>query len=179
MVRKLSLAVAAALLVSGAAAAQSQSPFPMSVNEAGPYEPEVYYAPTGSAASAPAVAESTTFPMSVSESGLNYPDVYDVYATSAQDAAQPSHAAVIASNKFGTPADAASKTVQLGAATRYVNVDHFDQVRLVDQKGQSFVWKFDTLDETQFPLAAIAPSGFNAERTVVYVSHPAWHVSSD
>lgn len=175
MVRKLSLAVAAALLVSGTALAQSQSPFPMSVNEAGPYEPEIYYAPTGNAASAPAVAESSAFPMSVSESGLNYPDVYEAVA---QDAAQPSHAALLAKSKYGTPADAASKTVQLGASTRYLNVNHFEQVRLVDQKGQSFVWKFDTLGETRFPLTAIAPSGFDAARTVVYVTHPAWHVSS-
>jgi hypothetical protein len=178
MLRKLTFAVAAALLASGVAAAQSQSPFPMSVNEAGPYEPETYYAPSGSPAAAPAIGESSTFPMSVSESGLNYPDVY---ATTAPAAVQPSHASLLAASKFGSRAEtsAAMKTVRVEPSTRYINVSHFDQVRLVDQKGQSFTWKFDTLDEMKFPLTAIAPSGFDAARAVVYVRHPQSHVATD
>lgn len=176
MLRKLTLAVAAALLTSGVAAAQSQSPFPMSVNEAGPYEPETYYAPSGTPA--PALAQSDTFPVSVSESGLNDPDIY---ATTVPAAPQPSHAALLAGSKFGSRAAAGSavKTVRVEPSTRYINVRHFDQVRLVDQKGQSFTWIFDTLDETHFPLAAIAPSGFDAERAVVYVTHPQSHVATD
>jgi hypothetical protein len=74
MVRKLSIAIAAGMLVSGAAAAHNTSPFPMSSNETGVYEPErdtaLAHSPITTRAQAPA-AQGSTFPMSVSETGPN------------------------------------------------------------------------------------------------------------
>lgn len=179
MSRKLSLAFLSTLIASGAAvAAPSSGPYPMSPNESGPYEPAAYYAPSRAAAPVLATARTGSFPMSVSESGLNYPDVY---APPVVADAQPTHAELLARSRYGSTGmdRAARNTVRVGPAVRYVNVQHFDQVRLVDQAGKAFTWKFDTLDETHFPLAAIAPSGFDAAGAVVYVRHPNAHVATD
>jgi len=70
MLRKLSIAIAVGMLVSGVATA-ADSTFPMSSNETGVYKPERYEAPTQSASTAALAAQSSTFPISVSEVGPN------------------------------------------------------------------------------------------------------------
>lgn len=83
MLRKLSMAIAAGMLVSGvAAAAQGTSPFPMSVNETGSYQPDAYFAPTAGIAAGTLSAVSTTFPISVSEVGPNQSGAYAISAVS-------------------------------------------------------------------------------------------------
>jgi hypothetical protein len=74
MVRKLSIAIAVGMLVSGVATAgQYTCTFPMSSNETGPYQPERCEAPGQSAhtAAEALAAQSSTFPISVSEVGPN------------------------------------------------------------------------------------------------------------
>ncbi len=80
---------------------------------------------------------------------------------------------------LGSPsqASAAERTVRIDASTKYVNAEHFGTVKIENEKGQSFVWKFDTLGEVGFPLSVIAPKGFAAGETRVYVRHPAAHLS--
>ncbi len=74
MFRRVSLVIAAGTLMTGAVAAYA-SPFPASVNETGPYQPEVYLAPRPLAGESRTAitAESATFPVSVSEVGSSYP----------------------------------------------------------------------------------------------------------
>jgi len=182
MLRKLSLAIAGTMLISGAAAAaQDSSPFPMSGNETGVYQPETYVAPsaTRSAAAAP-FAESSTFPISVNEVGPNYPNSA-AYGTRVAAGAEPSHSEMLRLSESGSASRVAAvdKTVRVGSSTAYINVDHFQTVRLIDEKGQSFVWRFDTLDETHFPLQAIAPRGFLAAHAEIYAKHPYSHLSND
>ena len=74
MLRKLSIAIAVGMLVSGVATAgQDTCTFPMSSNETGPYQPERCEAPSQGASTAAAAlaAQSSTFPISVSEVGPN------------------------------------------------------------------------------------------------------------
>ena len=90
MLTKTSLAIAAAMLVSGIAVAAQDSPFPISVNETGPNQSAAYAAPVavGTARSDAAmpssversVAQSSTFPISVNESGPNYGGEYALRA---------------------------------------------------------------------------------------------------
>ena len=81
---------------------------------------------------------------------------------------------------LGSPsqATAAERTVRIDAATQYVNAEHFGTLKIENDKGQSFVWKFDTLGEVGFPLSVIAPKGFAAGETRVYVRHPSAHLGS-
>lgn len=79
---------------------------------------------------------------------------------------------------LGSPsqATAAERTVKITAATQYVDAEHFGTLKIENDKGQSFVWKFDTLGEVGFPLDVIAPKGFAAGPTRVYVRHPQAHL---
>jgi hypothetical protein len=182
MARKLSIAITAGMLVSGAAvAAQSASPFPMSVNETGPnyvqdYSPRT--ATTVPALPAARITGSSTFPMSVSETGPNHAVLPPAAAALATG---PSHAEMLRQSALGTASASAKadRTVRVGASASYVDVDHFELVRIVNDQDQSFVWKFDTLGETRIPLTAIAPAGFDAGNTVVYVRHPYTHLSTE
>ena len=72
-------------------------------------------------------------------------------------------------------ATAAKKTIKITASTKYVNVEHFDTVKIENDKGQSFVWRFDSLGEYGFPLSVIAPKDFAAGETRVYIRHPDAH----
>lgn len=65
--------------------------------------------------------------------------------------------------------------VKINAATKYVNAEHLSKVKIVNDKGQSFTWMFDAGDVV-FPLKAIAPAGFEAGDTTVYVRHPTTHL---
>ena len=79
---------------------------------------------------------------------------------------------------LGSPfqATAAESTVRITASTKYVNAEHFGTLKIENDKGQSFVWKFDTLGEVGFPLSVIVPKGFAAGETRVYVRHPTTHI---
>jgi len=68
------------------------------------------------------------------------------------------------------------KTIKVEASTKYVTVEHLGTVKIVNDKGQSFVWTFDTLGESVVPLKAIAPAGFEAGNVTIYVRHPAAHI---
>ena len=73
-------------------------------------------------------------------------------------------------------AAAAQKTIKLTAATKYANVEHFETVKFENDKGQSFVWRFDSLGEYGFPVSVIAPKDFAAGETRVYIRHPLSHI---
>jgi len=68
------------------------------------------------------------------------------------------------------------KTVKINASTKYFNAEHFETLKIENDKGQSFVWKFDTVGEVVFRLKTIAPAGFAAGETRVYVRHPTTHI---
>lgn len=68
------------------------------------------------------------------------------------------------------------KTIKVEASTKDVTVDHFATVKIANDKGQSFVWTFDTLGEAVIPLKTIAPAGFAAGDITIYVRHPAAHI---
>ena len=79
---------------------------------------------------------------------------------------------------LGSPSKAttAQKTVKITAATQYITVEHFQTLKIENDKGQSFVWTFDSLGEFGFPISVIAPKDFAAGETRVYIRHPAAHV---
>lgn len=78
---------------------------------------------------------------------------------------------------LGTASQAAGaqRTVRIDASTKYVDVEHFSTVKIENSKGQSFIWRFDTLGEVGFPLQVIAPKDFAAGETRIYVRHPLQH----
>ncbi len=78
---------------------------------------------------------------------------------------------------LGSPSQAgAQKTVKITASTQYITVEHFQTVKFENDKGQSFAWTFDSLGEYGFPISVIAPKGFTAGETRVYIRHPAAHI---
>ena len=74
-------------------------------------------------------------------------------------------------------ASTGARTVKATAATKYLNVAHEEIVIIENDKGQSFVWKADTLGEADLSLQAIAPKDFAAGQTRVFVRHPLAHTS--
>jgi hypothetical protein len=76
-------------------------------------------------------------------------------------------------------ASAGERTLKATAATKYLNVAHEEIVRIENEKGQSFVWKADTLGEADLSLQAIAPRDFAAGQTRVFVRHPLAHTSGN
>lgn len=67
---------------------------------------------------------------------------------------------------------AAQRSVLVGSSTKYINVNRDEVVKIENGKGQSFVWRFDTLGEQNFPLHIIAPRDFSSPQTEVFVSNP-------
>jgi heavy-metal resistance protein CzcE len=72
-----------------------------------------------------------------------------------------------------------ARTVKATAGTKYLNVAHEETVKIVNDQGQSFVWKADTLGEADLALQAIAPRDFVAGQTRVFVRHPYLHTVTD
>lgn len=68
------------------------------------------------------------------------------------------------------------KMIKVDASTQSVTVDHLGTVKFANDKGQSFVWTCDALGEHVVLLKAIAPAGFEAGDTTIYVRHPAAHI---
>ncbi|MDB5955283.1 CzcE family metal-binding protein [Ramlibacter sp.] len=85
-------------------------------------------------------------------------------------AAMAAHAAV-PTRLLGdvVPAGLATRTIQITAATRYVNVKHGDAVRFVDD-GRQFAYFFDgATGESSFDLRQVAPAGILDHRVTAYV----------
>ena len=80
---------------------------------------------------------------------------------------------------FGSAAQSRpDSTIKISSTTRNIYVDHLKTVRIENDKGQSFVWNFDSImSMSAFPLKLIAPSGFNAGNTQVSVLHPSHHAA--
>jgi hypothetical protein len=80
---------------------------------------------------------------------------------------------------FGSPAKSKpDTTIKIGGTTKYFSVNHFDTAKFENDKGQSFVWHFDTaMTTSSFPLRTIAPSGFDAGNVYVSVLHPGSHLA--
>jgi len=67
-------------------------------------------------------------------------------------------------------------TVRISGTTRAFSVAHLATVKIENDKGQSFVWRFDSdMAASAIPLKTIAPSGFDAGDTWVTVAHPGEH----
>lgn len=65
---------------------------------------------------------------------------------------------------------AASKTIRITPATRWVNVDNGDTITFDDGKVR-FTWHFSTFAELRhFDFAAIAPAAMTNKRVTVYLS---------
>ena len=89
------------------------------------------------------------------------------------------YSALVKQGLFGTPAKSKpDTTVKMSGTTKYVTVKHEATVKIENDKGQSFVWQFDTaMAMSSFPLKTIAPRSFDAGNTLVSVVHPALHVA--
>lgn len=83
------------------------------------------------------------------------------HAVSAMDAGANYGAAV-----SGGSAD---RTINLDAATKWVNVTEGETVRFT-RAGKSFSWHFSTLNNASFDLSAIAPKDVDVRNVRVYVS---------
>ena len=64
---------------------------------------------------------------------------------------------------------AATRTIDVTANTRSVNVDQGDIVTF-NVEGKTFAWQFDTLRDGRIDFAAIAPSGIQARGIQIYVA---------
>ena len=98
-------------------------------------------------------------------------------AVAAPSATAADWGAAMRRGDLGSPSQAAAgqKTVRITAATRYLNVEHFDTVKIENDRGQSFVWRFDSYGEVGFPLSVIAPKDFATGETRIYIRHPVAH----
>ncbi len=69
-------------------------------------------------------------------------------------------------------------TLRISGATEFVSVPHFATAKFENDKGQSFVWRFDSaMAMSSFPLKTIAPGSFDAGNTYVNIVHPASHTA--
>ena len=102
-------------------------------------------------------------------------------ATAAPSATAADWGSAMRRGDLGTASQATSaeRTVRIDASTQYVNAEHFGTVKFENDKGQSFVWRFDSIGEQNFPLSVISPPGFAGEGARVYVRHAAAHLSGD
>lgn len=67
-------------------------------------------------------------------------------------------------------------TIKISSTTKDIHVNHFTTAKFENDKGQSFVWWFDSaMEMSNFPLKTIAPSGFDAGNARVIVWHPSEH----
>ena len=71
-------------------------------------------------------------------------------------------------------------TVKIGNTTKDIHVDHFVTAKFENDKGQSFVWRFDSeMTMSNFLLKTIAPSGFDAGNARVIIWHPSEHLGQE
>jgi len=89
------------------------------------------------------------------------------------------HSTLLKQGFYGTQAQAKpDTTVRISGTTKYITVPHLTTVKIENDRGQNFVWQFDTaMAMSSFPLKTIAPSGFDAGSTWVSVTHPDSHTA--
>ena len=89
------------------------------------------------------------------------------------------HSGLVRLGLLGTQGQSRSdSTIKIGSTTRNVYVDHLKTARIENDKGQSFTWQFDSpMSVSNFPLKAIAPSGFDAGNAQVTIIHPEIHLA--
>ena len=82
---------------------------------------------------------------------------------------------------LGSPAQGKpDTTIRISSTTGSIYVDHFATAMIENDKGERFVWRFDSeMEASSFALKTIAPRGFDAGRTWVVVMHPIGHRSSE
>ena len=69
-------------------------------------------------------------------------------------------------------------TIKVSSTGVDVYVDHFATAKIENDKGQSFIWRFDSaIEMSRFPVKTIAPAGFDAGNTQVVVIHPTEHLA--
>ncbi len=64
------------------------------------------------------------------------------------------------------------QTITVASAADSITVDQPSVVEFVDPAGHSFVWNTSSVSEGAIPLRSIAPPGFIAGDTMVYVRNP-------
>jgi hypothetical protein len=69
----------------------------------------------------------------------------------------------------------AARTITVDGRQHWISVRHLESVRLVDARGQSFVWQAGA--PTSVALKAIAPVAFDSGDVWLAVSHPRDHVA--
>lgn len=67
------------------------------------------------------------------------------------------------------PATAAAREIRVSASTRVLNVTRHEVVRFVNAAGQSFTWRFHTLNHPIIDIGKIAPANFSERNIQVYV----------
>ena len=76
--------------------------------------------------------------------------------------------------EYGSPAAGSvfARRIDIGAASKWVNVKQDETIEMVNAAGQSFFWKFDTA-KSIVPLARVAPPEFLQGRQIdAYVMRP-------
>ena len=72
----------------------------------------------------------------------------------------------------------ADAAIRISSTTSNIQVAHLTTAKIENDKGQSFVWHFDSaMAASAFPLKLIAPSSFDAGKTQVSVVHPGDHTA--
>jgi hypothetical protein len=67
-------------------------------------------------------------------------------------------------------------TVKISSTTKDVHLDHYVTAKFENDRGQSFVWRFDSaMEMSNFLLKTIAPTGFDAGNARVIIWHPGSH----
>jgi hypothetical protein len=89
------------------------------------------------------------------------------------------HSALVKQGFYGTQAQGRpDSTVRISSETKFITVPHLTTAKIENDRGQNFVWQFDTaMAMSSFPLKTIAPSGFDAGSTWVSVTHPQSHTA--
>jgi len=80
---------------------------------------------------------------------------------------------------FGSPAQGKPDiTRKISGTTKFISVPHLTTAKIENDKGQSFVWYFDSaMAGSSFALKTIAPNGFDPGITYVNVTHPGSHMA--
>jgi len=96
---------------------------------------------------------------------------------SAQSASPADYSGLVRQGFFGSQTQSRpDSTIKISSTTGSVYVNHLKTAMIENDKGQSFTWHFGSvMSISNFPLKAIAPSGFDAGNTQVIVLHPGEH----
>jgi hypothetical protein len=80
---------------------------------------------------------------------------------------------------FGSQVQSQPDTaIKISSTTENAYVDHLATAKFENDKGQSFVWRFDSIMSMSiFPLKTITPSSFDAGNIQVSVIHPGYHTA--